>query len=276
MSLIWLFLVSLLSAGKPDQSAALSPQMQEQFARGIEAQKRGDLDAAAKLLKTLLDQGGKFARVYNALGNVYQVKGEHEQALAAFDESGRMDPKDPVHHSLAGVSLLALGKSREAVREFQQAVLKQPDNLLFREQLAAGYLRLLDYPAAVDQYTELVKLKSDNPEYRYQLGRAYLSYSISCFERIEKVDPGSARLLQESGDHYLIQGKLDRAIESYEKASEIDPSIPEVHFVLGQFYMKRGDKEKALQAVDQALALTPGSPAALALRRTILEAIPKP
>jgi len=119
-------------------------------------------------------------------------------------------------------------------------------------------------------------LKSDSAEYRYQLGHAYQAYSISCFEKIKKMDAESARLFQELGDHYLAQGKMDKAVESYEKARSADPSIPEIHFLLAQFYWKQGEKEKALQAVNQALVLTPGSPAALALRKTILAAGGKP
>ncbi len=159
--------------------------------------------------------------------------------------------------------------------------------LLGRAQMARGKHPLafsslreaLDYsPDHVEALYFMGKLTSALSQMEYQnlaqLGHAYLSYSISCFERIENIDPGSARLFQEAGDHYLIQGELDRAIESYEKARDADPSIPEVHFLLGQFYLKRGDREKAMQAVDQALALTPGSPAALASRKTILEATP--
>ncbi|NWG12374.1 MAG: tetratricopeptide repeat protein [Acidobacteria bacterium] len=276
MSFILLLWMTLLDFSEQSRIPALSPEMQAQFERAIEAQKKGDLDAAEERLRRLLKQGGKLVAVYNALGNVYQQKGEHGQALAAFGESERLNPADPIHHSLAGVSLIALGKSEEAVREFQQAVQMQPDNLLLREQLARAYFHSKDYPAAIDQYAELLKQKGDDPEYRYQLGRTYLTYSISCFQKIEMINPGSARLFQEAGDHYLAQGKLDSAIENYEKAREADPSIPEIHFLLGQFYFKRGETEKALQAAERALALTPRSPVALALRRSILEASKNP
>ncbi len=264
---LWIF---LLTAFAQSQTQSLTPQVQEQFSRGIEAKKIGDLEGAENTFKTLLDQGARFPQLYNALGNVYQMKGAHEQALTAFAESERLEPKDPDHHSLSGVSLLALGRPRGAVGEFKQAVRLQPENLLFREQLARACLHLEDYPTAIDQYKKLLEMKADSTEYRYQLGRAYQAYSATCFEKIKQIDEGAARLYQEMGDQYLAQGKLDKTIESYEKAREADHSIPEVHFLLGQFYFKRGDKEKALQAVNQALALTPGSPAALALKKAIV------
>lgn len=271
MPLTLLFLLVLIPGGEKGQIPDLPLQMQEQFARGLEAQKAGDLDGAEKLFEALLEQGGKSPPVYNALGNVHQMKGEHKQALVDFGASERLDPGDPVHHSLAGVSLLALGRSREAVREFNLAVQMQPDNLVFREQMAGAYVRLQNYPAAIGQYAKLLELRAESPEYRYQLGHAYLAYSLSCFKKIKDINAGSARLYQEMGDQYLVQGKLDKAIESYEKARGADPSIPEVHFLLGQCYLKQGDKEKALKALDEALALTPGSPAALALKKSILD-----
>jgi tetratricopeptide (TPR) repeat protein len=265
-----LFLLVLISAGQKGQIADMPPRVQEQFARGLEAQEAGDIDGAERLFKSLLEQGGRSAPVYNALGNVYQMKGEHKQALAAFAVAARLDPADPVNHSLAGASLLALGRNREAVREFKLAVQMQPDSPVFREQLAGAYVGLENYPAAIDQYSKLLELKAESPEFRYQLGRAYLAYSLSCFKKIKDLNASSARLYQEMGDQYLVQGKLDDAIESYEKAGKADPSIPEVYFLLGQCYLKQGDKDKALKAIDQALVLTPGSPAALALKRSIL------
>jgi tetratricopeptide (TPR) repeat protein len=270
LPLILSILLALLAAGGQGQVPDLPVHLRGQFARGIEAQKAGNLEEAEEIFKTLLDQGGRLPPVYNALGNVYQMKGEHKQALAAFKASEQLDPKDPVHHALAGVSLQALGRTQEAVRELRQAVLLQPDSLLFREQLGSAYLYREEYPEAIDQYGRLVELKAEDPEYRYQLGHAYLAYSLSCFEKIKDINAGSARLCQEMGDQYLVQGKLDKAIESYEKARVADPSIPEVHFLLGQCYLKKGDREKALVAIDQALALTPGSPAALALKKIIL------
>ncbi len=263
-------LLALLLAATQSQVSDLPLQLQDQFARGIEAQKSGDLDMAERLFKTVLAQGGKSPFVYNALGNVHQMKGEHKQALAALRAAEYLDPKDPVPHSLAGVSFLALGKPREATREFKLAVQIQPESVVFREQLAGAHIRLEDYPAAIDQYVKLLEIQPDNPEFRYQLGHAYLDYSLSCFRKIKEVDPGSARLCQEMGDQYLVQGKLNRAIGSYEQAAGADPSIPEVYFLLGQCYLKQGDREKALKAIDQALALTPGSPAALALKKSIL------
>jgi tetratricopeptide (TPR) repeat protein len=265
-----LFLLILIPVEEKGRILDLPPQMQEQFARGLEAQRAGDLDGAEELFKALLEQGGKSAPVYNALGNIYQMKGQPKKALAAFAVSGRLNPGDPLHHALTGVSLLSLGRSREATGEFKLAVQKQPDNLVFREQLAAAYVRLQDYPAAIDQYLRLLELQAGSAEFRYQLGHAYLAYSLSCFKKIKDINDGSARLLQEMGDQYLVQGKLDKAIENYEKARGADPSIPEVYFLLGQCYLKQGDKDKALEAIDQALALTPGSPAAVALKKNIL------
>jgi tetratricopeptide (TPR) repeat protein len=271
LTLTLLLLLALMPAGDKVRIPDLPPQMQEQFARGIEAQRAGNLDEAERLFKALLEQGGKSAPVYNALGNVYQMKGEHKQALAAFDVAERLDPKDPVHRSLAGVSLLALGRPREASRALKQAVQMQPESVVFREQLARAYVRLEDFPGAIGQFVKLLELQPDNPEFRYQLGHAYVDFSLSCFRKIKEIDAGSARLRQEMGDQYLVQGKLDKAIESYEQAAVADPSIPEIHFLLAQLYVKQGDRERGLRSLNQALALMPNSPPVLALRKAVLE-----
>jgi tetratricopeptide (TPR) repeat protein len=251
------------------QQSSLAPDLQEKFIKANEARKNGDLDSAGKLLQEVLQSGGKLPEVYNALGILWQSKGEHEKALSSFRAAAQIDVKDPQPRFLAGASLLALRRTGEAIREFKKAVQLQPDNTLVREQLARAQARTQDWPGAIEQYSRLMELQPENPEYRYQLGRAYGKYTLACFERIQALNPSSARLYQELGDQYLAQGKMEKTIESYEKARTADPSIPEIHFLLGQFYLKQGHKEKALQAINQALVLTPGNPGALALQRQI-------
>ena len=57
-----------------------------------------------------------------------QQLGQHDDALASFEEAVRIDPKlDRAWYGM-GMSLRALGRNEEALKAFEQAALLQPMN----------------------------------------------------------------------------------------------------------------------------------------------------
>src|SRR4051794_16428120 len=105
-ALVSLLLYSSLSAG---QNSTLPGQ--EQLAKGITALRAGDLDSAENIFTLALHQGVRSPLVYHNLGVIAQERGQHEQAVARFRETIRLQPEFGPAHLLLGVSLLALGKN---------------------------------------------------------------------------------------------------------------------------------------------------------------------
>lgn len=58
--------------------------------------------------------------------------GEVAAALAALDESVRLDPSDALAHGFRGVALNALGRHPEAVRAFEDALQTEPSYFTLR------------------------------------------------------------------------------------------------------------------------------------------------
>ena len=80
----------------------------------VEAVKSGDLGAAERDLRAILAQGGRRSFVHHNLGIVLQQRGRHADALTEFRAAARLDPAFGAARLLAGTSLLALGRPREA------------------------------------------------------------------------------------------------------------------------------------------------------------------
>jgi tetratricopeptide (TPR) repeat protein len=247
----------------------LPAALQSEFEGGVAAVQAGRLDAAEQAFLHVLRAGGKVGFVYNNLGIVYQMRGDHKRALAQFREAIRLQPNYAAPHILLGASLLALGEDEEATQELERAVKLQPDETLAHGQLAEAYKRTGNYGGVVEQYRALYSLQPHDPEVLYQLGRAYSDQAEWCLSEIRRIDPNSPCLLETLGENYRLQGHLDLAMSAYQRAATVDPKRPGIHFALAQILLQQGRTIEARKEINEELAIVPESVAALALAAKI-------
>src|SRR5829696_157901 len=120
--LLFLSVVLLILIAPTLRGQDLAPQLVARFSEGVEALKAGQLDGAEAAFRDVLARGGNRAFVHHNLGIVQQRRERHVQALAEFRAAARLDPAFGPARLLAGTSLLALGRAREAVAELERAV----------------------------------------------------------------------------------------------------------------------------------------------------------
>lgn len=270
----------LLSVGQPvtaQQPVALPSSLQQLFTKGVEAQKAGQLDVAEKDFLEVLRQGGKVSFVYNNLGIVYQMQGEHTRAVEQFREAARLQPDFVAPRILMGASLLAMGKVAEATRELQIAVKLQPSEPLARLELAKAYARAENFPARAEQLRALRKLAPQEPEYAYQLGDAYMKLAGWCAQEMDRINPRSARVYQMLGEEFRVQpGRIERAIREFQRAARADPKLPGLHQALAEIYLEQGKIADAQGEIEKELAIVPESVAALRLKQKLAGLRPGP
>lgn len=261
--------LAVVSESARCQTSGLPENLQPLFAEGVEALKKGRLDTAEKNFIGVLEAGGKLAFVYNNLGAVYQQQRQHNKALAQFQEAIRLEPNYAAPHILSGLSLMAFGRTSEAVKELETAVKLQPDEAIPRVKLAQIYDQSDNFSGMIEQYQKLREISPNDPEFVYQLGKAYMRLAGWCSEEIEKINPGSARLHQSMANSYVQQGENERAIESLKRAIQADPKLPELHLALAQLYQQQGKVPEAVEQIDLELALVPNSLAALTMKESL-------
>lgn len=271
-----LFLTCLLGIIDSARAQTLPASLQPDFEAGVAAVKAGRLDDAENaFLRVLREPGGKVSFVYNNLGIVYQLRGDHAQAIVQFREAIRLRPDYVAPRLLLGASLLALGKDAEAAHELEDAVKVQPGEPAVHIQLAHAYERTRNYTRLVEQYQILHSLQPDDAEFLYQLGHAYLEQAEWCMKEIKKIDPNSARLYLTLGENYRAQGHLDLAANAYRRAAQIAPGLPGIHLALAQIYSQQGQVTDARQEIQKELALVPESIAAQALAKKLATEVVK-
>lgn len=259
----------LLLAAPGLRAQALAPALATRFSEGVEALKSGQLDRAEAAFRDVLARGGDRAFVHHNLGIVHQQRNRHEAALAAFRAAARLDPAFGPARLLAGSSLLALGRAREAVTELERAVRLLPGEKAAHLQLADACERVGDVPCLTRESRVLAGLSPSDPEFAYRLGKAYLRLAEWSYTRIRAIDPNSARLSEALGREYLQQGQPELALRAYQQAAERDPALPGIHLALASIHADALRWDDAARAVERELAVAPGSAAALALKARV-------
>jgi tetratricopeptide (TPR) repeat protein len=259
----------LLSMPIGSHAQDLSAVLAQRFTEGVAALSAGQLDSAEAAFRTVIRDGGDRAFVRHNLGIVLQRRGRHADALVEFRAAIRLDPTFGPARLLAGTSLLALGQPKAAAAELGRASALMPREPAVHLQRADACERINDVLCLTDEYRTLVELSPANPEYAYRLGKAYLRLSQWAHERIQAIDPASARLSQALGREYLEQGRADLAEAAFQKAIQRDATLAEAHLSLARIYLADGRLDEAARAIARVLALVPESKEARALRATV-------
>lgn len=260
MCLTLLWNTSPLLAQQPPSPSAGSSAIDQQFQEGVEALKNGRLDEAEKLFQQVLaSPGGETGFVHHNLGIVYQQRGNHAKAVEQFRKAIESRTSGAAPHALAGVSLLALGKSIRAVDHLEKAVELDPDNIDIQLQLALALEQTGDTLGVVEQLRSVRQSQPKEPEHAYRLGKAYVDLAAWSTRQMMESAPKSPRIFQMLGENYLVQGNLELAERNLVRAAGLGPNIPGIHWALAQLYLKKGDKAAALRELDQELAAVPGS-----------------
>jgi tetratricopeptide (TPR) repeat protein len=265
-------LLVILTARPLSARQDLPPALVEQFSKGVNALKAGDLDTAETWLRAVLAGGGNRALVHHNLGIVLEQRGRHDAALVEFRAASRLDPSFGPSRLLAGSSLLALGRPREAVVELQRAVKLLPKEVAAHRQLAEACEAAGDVPCLARALKTAADLSPDDPESLYRLGKAYLRLSQWSYERIQRIAPASPRLSEALGREMIEQGRLDDALYAYRQAAERGPTLAGLHLAMARIHLDQGHLDEALAEIDKELAIAPESAAALQVKAAIVAA----
>jgi tetratricopeptide (TPR) repeat protein len=166
------------------KAAALKPEMfrshynlgqiyeeQQKYKEAAASYKRA---IPLKIDESVGDDPVDVMRAHFNLANVYALMNEHAQAVATLQEIIRRgsQPYHTAHYNL-GLSLAALGKHQEAIKEFTEATKIKADYSEAYYNMGLAYSKLEAYPQAVEAFKKALE---HNPDYvlaHYNLGVAY-------------------------------------------------------------------------------------------------------
>lgn len=233
-----------VKAGRPGDAAKLlrgfvdkapkakeANQVRVQLANAL--RRAGQLDDATEQLRAVLRVEPRMQTALDALGMVYEARGQHELAdlvlHKALDVDQTAKAAADVYNNL-GLVALARRRDQEAFADFDQASRIDPSLTVARRNKAMVYLDCGDYARAADE-----------------------------LQAVTRADPTDVDAWNALGVAERGAGKLDAAQRAYEKALAADPTGPgaaDALYNLAVLNMDfRKDPQKARARLDEYLKL---------------------
>ncbi len=218
------------------------------------------LTAATQLTPTAhVDEGQ--ARAWQSLGIVLQDR-DPQQALDAFAEASRLEPRNPEPHLSAGQLLEKQNQLDGAAKEYEAAAALDPKSIEPVVALSVVYTKQQKYPQAEAMLRKLLAADPQNQVVRTQLGRI-LAAEGKNDEAAKELGGGDGKIPDdphaalELGTLYVKAGKYGEAEQMFRAAVAKLPQDPEAHFALGSALMQEKKYAEAQQELLMTVKLKP-------------------
>ena len=192
----------------------------------------GDYVDADKWLTRALEWNPQDSEGWYYLGRAKYNENRFDEAVQAFQQCLRLDPKNVKAEDNLGLSFEGLGRLEDATSAYRQAIAWQAEAT--PAKLSAGPFEDLGS----------LLLDENNPQ-----------DAITYLLRASEISPQESRVHEKLGKAYSELSRLPEAQRELEKAVELSPQNPRLHFMLGQVYRKEGLIEKAKAELARSAAL---------------------
>ncbi|HKW62922.1 MAG TPA: tetratricopeptide repeat protein [Candidatus Acidoferrum sp.] len=191
----------------------------------------GDYPDADKWLTKMLEWAPNDSDGWYNLGRTKYNENRFAEAISAFQQCLKLDPKNIKAEDNLGLSFAGMGRNEEAAAAYQQAI-------AWQEQSLAKSPR---------PYIDLGSLRID--ENRQKEAVALLLQAI-------EIDARDSKTHELLGKAYTRLEDFPKAQAELEKAIELSPQTPNLHCMLAPVYRKQGLAEKAKAEYERCATLT--------------------
>lgn len=187
----------------------------------IEHRRSGNLQAAERICRQILEEDPHQALALNLLGMIAQQSGRRDRAIEYLHRAVVSNPLDPTFPYNLGTVHYELGALDEAVTCYRQALRLAPDFTEALGNLGNALRRRGDYDEALSISQHLLHLKPDSAEAHNNLGTVLyklrrLDEALACFEQSLRLKPDHAQAHYNRALVWLLTGDLARGFEEYE------------------------------------------------------------
>jgi len=164
----------------------------------------GNLERFQKLARQIPND----PRAHNFLGNAYKSLGRYKEAVASYKEALRIEPNYVIVHRHLGDAYNELGQHKEAIAPYKEALRRWPDDVSSHNGLGNAYNNLGRYKEAITSYKEALRFGN------------YFNTHLGL------------------GNTYTELGQYKEAIASYKEALSISPKSTTVRNLLNNLEQK--------------------------------------
>jgi tetratricopeptide (TPR) repeat protein len=201
--------------------------------------------------------------------------GRYNRAVDALNSAIAKSPNDGSLHFLLGQSYYELGEFQRAVASFERSVQLDPKNSEYRDWLAKSYgrraeesmfLSAMSWARKAHREFEIaIELNPDNFEARRDLIRYEMNApsvigggdekALKHIEALEKINPIQGQLAR--GEFLATKKRMPEADAVFDKILESSSDRPGVYFEACDYYRDRPNAEKMAEGIDKAEHIDP-------------------
>ncbi len=208
------------------QSSPHKPRVHYKLGRAY--LKGGFTEQAEQELVTTLQLNAKHIPALIKMGELQIQRKEYAKALESYQELIRQNIKVPVVNFNAGLALLEMGQSKEAVPYLEEAVAKQPGVATWHLTLARAYHKSRQLQKALKYYRASLGINPDQPVAHNEMGMLFWDlksfyFADAAFQKAYQLDQQYVGALNNLTTSSMMFKQYDQAIAYLNRLLEINP-----------------------------------------------------
>jgi len=211
---------------------------------------------------------------FMGLGRLYQLQGNLDQAIRAYEQATQIDSRDPEPYIQLGNAYTLALQFDKAIPVYEQALRLHPLHVYATNALGNAHWALGD-KAEARQFYEEAQAALMPPQavhaYNLQIGRLFTSLgwyqeALEVYQQALTIAEDASTYLSIASTYERMQ-EWDKAKAALDKALQIDPWNSGVYRALGDFYEQRGQRDAAMSHYQRSIGLNPNESAYSSLGR---------
>lgn len=225
-----------------------------QFQRAVSLQQQGKLAEAADEYRALLKRKPDYIEAQANLGVVLARLGQYEESVAAYSAALKLAPQmTPILFNL-GIAHYRAGQFAKAIESFEKLLEQKPDLLQARQLYGLSLSALGRDEEALRQLEPTLDAAQPDPAVLYAAGLAYLRLGKSglraTLERLAAFPAGLPALHLLQGQAFLRDRDYDHSLEELQAAAKLNADLPRLYFSLGLANFMLGKHKEAIAAFE--------------------------
>jgi tetratricopeptide (TPR) repeat protein len=201
------------------------------------------------------------AKAIEMAGQLYSRR-QYAQAERVCRQIISARPGNPDAHNILGVTLAALGNSKEAVAELRRAIKINAQAPSYHANLGEILRQAGRLDEASDALQAAIKLDPNNAQALNNLGiieyeRRHFAKAVDYYQRALAINPNMPEALNNLGNASRMTGDIDGALHAYQEALTQRVVYPEVYNNLGTLLQQDRKLEEAEHALRKAIQQNP-------------------
>jgi len=222
---------------------------------------QGDIKNAIDIVQKQIIRAPESDGHYLLLGELYLRDKQPEMAIEALAKAQSLAPDNPQPYIIRARLMHSLGRTDEAVGEFQQLLEKQPDSVPGRMGIATLYEAQNKFAEAREEYRKVLEKTPDQAVAANNL--AYLTVqeengdlgeALRLAMLAKQAMPDDPHIADTLGLVHYKRDAYGLAIFQFQQALVNRPEDPIINYHLALAQFANNDKEEARLSVEKALA----------------------